>query len=324
VDYLPTAAAAASIAVALDVDRNLDRAVLAAFGRGAPVADEGVRSGAIRYLREIEDKASQAYGKHKSVRSDIPRRLRVPLSGSRRAGAWLASDAMLSLLLRKEPEAGRYGVAVVLDALVPEACTTLASESIRRIEFVMRRLSLAALRQVSRNVDIDRWREACVWVTSILEYGDALTELVTLTGSQVSVIPSPLRPLIPLTGLLNGQDGSTRNAPGFRTAILGLVGAALTATRRRTSSAREAAAVYRMETPKLRAIADLARDLPERWRPALALGSGPVFLSQLPDEECKQAIDHTRRWMSAHSVAARILLPNGNLPPLGGGNPATK
>ena len=318
VHYLPTApAAAAALAVALDTDRNLDRAVLAAFGRGAPITDEGVRAAAKRYLREIENKARQAYGAHSSIRSDIPRRLRVPLTGSRRAGSSLESEAMLALLLGEQPRFKQDAPGLALDALVPEASATLRSKNSRWIEFVVRRLTLAALRMAAQLIDVDRWRESCTWVTTVLDYGEALRVAVALTGSEMSAVPGPFAPLVLVVGLVDRQNDTKGRAPGFGTSVLGLVGAALTTTRRRAISARETAQACATETPKLRAIADLARDLPEGLRPALAFGSGPLYLAQLPAAEREAAISHTRQWMSDHPAATQMLLPGG-VPPIEG------
>jgi len=217
------------------------------------------------------------------------------------------SDAMLALALGEDPAAGKYGPALVLDTVAPEVEPHLTANAHRRIEFVLRRLSFAALRQVAQHIDENRWREACTWVTCVLEYSEALNELVTLTGSDLSGIPGPLTALVPAIQILDRYERSSNFAPGFRTAILGLVGAALTWTRRRARSAQESAALFALETPKLRAMSALARTMPEEWRPALALGSGPVFLAQLPDAEREQLIEHTKFWVEAHPRDAKLI-----------------
>jgi hypothetical protein len=313
VQYLPTApAAAAALAIALDADRNLDRAVLAAFGSGAPVADKGVRTAAVHHLRAVENTASKAYKKQGLTRSETPRRYRLPIPGSRLGGSSLVSDAVFALALGEKPQALSDGPGLALEALAPEADSALERDNRRRLEFIMRRLSLAALRQVAHRVDIDLWREASEWTGRVIVYGEVLSEFVALTGTEASTVPAPLSLLVPLINDLNRRTVDRSYAPGFRTAILGLVAAALIRTRRRTRLAKEMATACAAETPKLRAMARLSRELPERWRPALALGSGAAFLAQLPTQEREEAMARTRQWLDEHAIESRVLLVEGS------------
>jgi hypothetical protein len=309
--YLPSApAAAAALAVALEVDRNLDRAVLAAFGAGAPIPDKRVRAAAVHCFREMENVVHTAKGQQKARRSDIPRRLRVPLKGARRADAFLQSDALLALMLGDEPLSGVTGPSFALDAVAPEVPSTMTQDATRRFEFVMRRLSLAALRSYVQIVDVDRWREACAWVTAALGFADALRELAEVTNADPSDFPGLISPLIPIIRVLNRNDIDGNFSPGFRTAILALVAAMLTATRRRTAVARESVATFLDQTPKLRAMNDLVSTLPEEWRPTLDPVTGPVFLARLPEAEREQALAHTRRWLDEHPLQADVLTSN--------------
>jgi hypothetical protein len=299
--YLPTApAAAAALALALDDDRNLDRAVLAAFGAGAPIPDEGVRAAAVHCFRAMENVARIAGGHQATRRSDIPRRYRVPVSGSRQGGASLLSDAVLALLLEGKPLSGTTGPSFALDAVAPEVPDTLTPDATRRFEFVVKRLSLAAIRRYVRIVDVDRWREACGWMTGVFDYAYAASELAEATGSDPSQVPAPIAPLIPMMKVLDSNGITTNTSPGFRTAILGLVAAMLTVTRRRAGIARESVATCVAEAPKLRAMTELVRSLPEELRPTIDPTKGLVFLARLPKEDRERALTHTRRWLDEH------------------------
>ncbi len=176
--YLPTApAAAAELALALDVDRNLDRAILGAFGAGAPIPAEGVRAAAEHCFREMENVARRSRGHQAFRRSDIPRRHRVPVAGTRTADASLQSDAVLSLLMDEVPLSGDTGPSFALDAVAPEVPELLSRDTMRRFEFVVKRLSLAAIRRYVRIVSVDRWQEACGWMGDVLDYAQAASAL---------------------------------------------------------------------------------------------------------------------------------------------------
>jgi len=318
VHYLPTApAAAAGIALTLDVDRNRDRAVLAAFGTrdafpsGAPVAEKGVRAAAQRELIAMENLMRRAYkkqrdGLHLRSRSEIPRNLRVPLRHSREAGSPLVSDALLSICLGEEPVSMKDGAGFLLDECAAEASEQMTTDQRRRIEFIVRRVSFAGLRRVANHVDIERWREACGWAATAVAYGDAMSEVLDLTGADPSTA-GPMAPLAALTASWRRWESKSGRAPGYRNAVLGLIAATLVWRPRRVQAARETAAAMVPATTRMHAITRCARDFPARWRPALAAGSGPLFIAELSDAERDELHAFTRAWLDEHPADARLI-----------------
>jgi hypothetical protein len=318
VHYLPTApAAAAGIALALDVDRNGDRAVLAAFGTremfptGAPVAEQGLRIAADHTLHAMQELGRRGYKQLRDEerlrsRSEIPRKLRVPLRHSREGGSALVSDAVLSILLGEEPEARKYGAALVLTEFAAEAAEQMPADDRRRIEFIVGRVSLAGLRRAARHVDIERWREACGWAAVTVAYSEDLAEVLDLTGADPA-LAGPVAPLARLAGVWRRWDGRSGRTAGYRNAILGLIAALLTWKPRRVRAARETIRAMEVGSVRLRAIARFARALPEHWRPAYAAGTGPLFIAELPAVEREELAAFTRGWLDDHPTDRKLI-----------------
>ncbi len=308
--YLPTApAAAAGIALALDEDRNLDRAVIAAFGSGAPVAEGGLRSAAGHVLRDAEEKFRRAYRLRDDSRSSIPRSERVPLRHSREAGSSIVTDAILAPLLGEEPVARRDAAGLAIEELAGEAAEVMTGDMRRRVEFVMGRFTFASLRRIVRHVDVGRWREACGWVRTVFECVLAADELVTLTGQDRSVL-GIIGPLAPLARRVRETDERARYADGYQVAVLGLIAASLTWRPRRLRAARETTEAMRAWAPYYRAVGALAADLPERWRPALGAG-GAAYLATLPQVERDDLAATIRSWREAHPAWSKALTVPG-------------
>jgi len=202
---------------------------------------------------------------------------------------------------------GATGPSFALDAVAPDVPDVLPPDSVRRFEFVVKRLSLAAIRRYVRIVDVDRWQEACGWMGDVLDYARAASELAEATGSDPSQVPAPIAPLIPMMKVLDANEFTTSAAPGFRMAILGLVTTMLTSTRRRAGIARESAATFAAETPKLRAMANLVNSLPKELRPTIDPTHGLVFLARLPEEDRERAMTLTRQWLADHPDQDRAI-----------------
>ncbi|HLW45218.1 MAG TPA: hypothetical protein VKR78_03300 [Acidimicrobiales bacterium] len=277
-------------------------AIVAAFGMNAPVAEKGLRAATCRKLVEIENKGRRAYARSATPRGSLPRSLRVPLK-SRTRGSEVVSDAVLSVLLGEEPMAGKYGASLVLDELAPEATQHMASDQFRRVEFIVRRVSLAVLRRSAAHVSIERWKEACGWVVTTLEWATAADEFLTLTGGDRAAL-GITRPLVPLAAMLRRADEQAKYAPGYQVAMIGLVGAAIMWSPRRMRRARETVNAMAAWVPHLRALGRLAADLPERWRPALAAG-GPVYMASLPEAEREELARAIGRWRDEHPAWGR-------------------
>lgn len=304
--YLPTApAAAAGIALALDTDRNIDRAVIAAFGSGAPIAETGLRSAIVHVLRQVEEKFRRAYGLRNVPRSSVPRSERVPLRHSREAAASLVADAILAPLLDERPLAGRDATAFAIEELAGEAAEVMTPDVRRRIEFVMGRLGLASLRHAARHVDVDRWQEACGWVHVVVDWGSAIDELVTMTGQDRSTL-GIAAPLAPLIRWLREADERAHYAGGYQVAMMGLVVAAMTRSPRRVRLARETVEAMPAWARYHRAVAALVADLPERWRPALAAGGG-AYVAALPEQERDDLLARIRAWREEQPEWSEVL-----------------
>jgi hypothetical protein len=304
--YLPTApAAAAGIAVAVAADRNLDRAVVAAFGSGAPVAEKGLRSATYHALGQAEEKFRSAYRLRNVPRSEIPRSERVPLRHSREAGASLVTDAILAPLLGEQPLVGSKATAYAIEELASEAAEVMTPNVRRGVGFVMGRLTFASLRREARHVDVDRWQEACGWVHVVVDWGSAIDELVTMTGQDRSTL-GIAAPLAPLTRWLRETDGRARYAGGYQVAMLGLIAAAWTWRPRRLRVAREIVEAMPAWARYHRAVAALAADLPERWRPALAAG-GAAYVAALPEPERDDLLARIQAWREEQPEWSKVL-----------------
>ena len=120
VQYAPDAGrVVAAIAEALDEDRSMERAILDVFGRGFPVPEKAVRRAYRGHLLDVEDATKRAWSKRHLPRSEVPRSLRFPLKGSRKAGSSVITETFLSVLLGKDLPGGSYGISAAVTELIP-------------------------------------------------------------------------------------------------------------------------------------------------------------------------------------------------------------
>jgi hypothetical protein len=59
--------------------------------------------------------------------------------------------------------------------------------------------------------------------------------------------------------------------------------------------------------PKVEAAAALALSLPERWRPAAAPFTGPVYLANMDNNEREELIVTAKAWMAGHPSLASAM-----------------
>jgi hypothetical protein len=314
VRYLPGAPqVAAEIALALDAERDLDVAVLAAFGSGAPVAEKGVRAAAHRVLQQSENKARVVYAKSRfKRRSDIPRSLRVPINGSRRADAGMVSDTLLSMLVGEEPVVKMGAADRVLRAFVDEGELDTPTR-LPVLRFAVSRFSFAALRQFAHNVDIQEWRRGTIAVSSVVDWVLSVSKVCDLTGVPWLNAPGPQGRSLTLLRSILLRPAIEERPSGYLVALWGLLVAALTTgSVRRSRAYREVTTRFEYEGARWRAALALVEDTPERWRPALAPASGPAFLAQMSESERTSLMAHTRQWVASHKTEGSAL----NQPPI--------
>lgn len=307
--YLPDApAAAAGIALALaDGPRDLDLAVLAAygnavaFGTGEPPAFEGVRLACRHYLRDAEGASREAWAYRGKPRSAVPKRLRVPFKGSRRSGAAVVSDTLLSVLLGIEGSVTTEHLAYTVEEFLPEATPVLAGgDGRRRLRSIMTWLSLAALRRSIDKADPGRFAEACRNAAALIGYFSVVSDLTRATGSDAAALPTPVGQL---ASIVQSGLSMTKGPLGVQVVVLGLVfyvTADSSHARRQMTEAAEGAANYLPHMSAQLAIAEL---LPEHLRPAMGL-NGAVFQAQLPQEDRELVQKTTREWLDRHPAIA--------------------
>jgi hypothetical protein len=309
VRYLPEAPpAAAALASVLAEDRNLDVAILAAFGRRAPVAEAGVRIAADHYLRAVENRAAQAWRHRFEPRSAVPWRQRLPMQGSRQSGASLVSDGALAILLGRQPRAGADSIALVAEGLLGVNGAHAVAQS-RAVRLVLKRVSLAALRRGARYVDFGRWQSGAVFADNLLRWLHLVGELESLTGATAPAQPGHIgRALVTLIDARR-QMACRSNPTGLDVAVIGLgVGLVTVGSTKRTRAVSELATLLGVEVRRFSAVVAATKALPERWRPAYGFASGITWLAELPKVEREELMAHMRAWLADHSEEAAALL----------------
>jgi hypothetical protein len=156
---------------------------------------------------------------------------------------------------------------------------------------------------------MERWRQARGAVSSMMEWIDSLDQLADLTGSPWPELPGRDGRSLSLVRRLRMTMAGRRDRPdGFEAAIFSLVlVAVLAGSTRRTRQMLETAAMYGTQVSYFKAATSLVVDTPSEWRRAFALGTGPAFIAELPEQERDQLIAQTRRWLSDHPMQAKEL-----------------
>lgn len=308
VQYLPTApAVAAGLALALNEDRDLDRAVLDVFGTPLPVPEKAVRAAYVHVLQKLEGPARKGWGRGRASkkRSDLPRSLRTPVPHPHQGDHWKISDTVLSVLIGETPLTGNVGAGVAIEELLGELAPTDAGDKQRMVD-LLGCLKLAAVRRTAAKGNMDRIAESCAHVRSLVGYAEAMDELCRITDGKVSAIAGPDGILLAFSGWLASLSVFRRQ--GARIALFGLlfevVGTTGGGRRQLGEEARAAIAL----TDQCIAVTALAESLPDNWRPALAPVTGSVYLATLPQGERDELADTIRRWRLANPTADRALL----------------
>ncbi|MHB8671749.1 MAG: hypothetical protein ACYDAD_14515 [Acidimicrobiales bacterium] len=309
-EYRRPEAVEAAVALAISLsepgNRNLDRAVLMAFARGAPIPEAGVVAAYRHYLQKMEINGGRLWKHRDRPRSEVKRSLRLPIPGSRRGDAGLISDALLAILLGDEPRGGSLGVDLAVDALLPEATPWLTSQLSRRVDAraLIGRLSLAALRLVAREAKVGDLREACVTVRALIEYSESVSAILSATGESAETLPSPIDLLVPV--LIRAAGYESRD---LAVAMLGLILVALTPKRSARRHVKETADVCAKWLPHLRAIRALSEAIDPKWRPCLAAGTGLLRQAQLPQAERDALAAWIRQWQADNPALGPGLIP---------------
>lgn len=305
--YLAEApAVAAAIARSLHDSRNLDDAVLNVYGEavgyneGPPPDFQGVRAALVRHLERSRDAAAQAWRYRGKARSEVPRRLRMPFDGSRRASSYVVSDAVLSALLGVSDEHDDAVVEYAVGEFVPEVAEAVPANELRqRLPRAMGSMSLAALRRAANSAEPTEFARRCRQMAVLHEYCEALLQVVQLTTGGRAALSPPLDALATLSGAT-----SRIPAPrGIRVVILAISAYAHAADQPSQRAIREYAIAAEPHVDAMRASAEIAKTLPAHLRPALAPGSGPIFLSQLPRVDREAVHETVRSWIEAHPWA---------------------
>jgi hypothetical protein len=325
--YLPTAPAiAAELAIALDTGpRNLDQAILTVFGDAATndaiirPADEGVRNAYIHYLQGAEDRMKPAWLHRGKKRSEIPRRFRMPVAGSRQQGAHLVTDTLLASMLGKELPHGEAGAEITVGQFLPAELTGRLGEDERATAVsILAGLNLAALRRAIKKADLDRVFEAVRCVAITTEYAESLRRLCALAPAETPPqLPPPIDLLVvaagaPAFNAVRGLKG------GLMYAVTGLTAYARVTTRSGIRELEDATIAMEAELPRLRAALALADHLPAPWKCAMAPGYAAPFMAALHNDERQRVIKTVREWMDSHPEEGAALIPDSEALPPGG------
>lgn len=298
---------AAALALALSEDRNLDVAVLRAFGRGAPVAEAGLRAAVQHYLGDVEHKAERAWQRRFDPRSEIPWRQRLPVPESRRSGASLVTDGALAVLLGSKPVPGIPSTALMAEGFFGAEAGDVVAQS-RAMRLVLGRMSLAWLRRGAQHLPLESWEAGAAFADAMLRWLDLVGRLEVFTGAR---FPKQQR-LGSVVGLLveaRRRLGLGALPAGVDVALLGLgLGLVTHGSSKRTRSMRELTGALAVELPRYAAGVAAAEALPERWRPAFGFASGPAFIAALPTKEREALMGQFRRWLDGHPDEAAVLL----------------
>jgi hypothetical protein len=309
--YLPSAPmVAAALAVALDDGpRDLDLAVLAAYGNavsygiGAEPALDGVRGAFRHYSRKVEKPAWEAWKHRGKARSDVPRSRRIAFPGSRLADSYLVSDSVLATLLGVEDDTlpAEVRIEVAATTLIPEASTAL--EEPKRLGRIAGMLALGALRRHAEKVDSRDLSSSCRDMAALVDYCEALTSLINITGGDSKRLPEPLSQIVPM---MNRAVRIMKIPRGAGITILGLCASSLKIVLSRSEAGRiaEAAQAAKGRLEELRATVAITEALPGPLRPALGL-DGVLFQAQLSETDRSLIHQAINTWMNTHPTEAR-------------------
>lgn len=296
---------AASLAIALADDRNLDRAILAAFATGAPVQEKGLRSAARHYLRDFANKAHEGYADRYTSRTAMRRAMLSVFRASLHTDIGRITDALLSLALGKRPDAGRGATTLVFDAIFTSACAdsgVMESKVHRRASFIMTRGSSSMLNQLANRIEVGRWREGCQQVHVLLEYSLLHAELVKRTGTSIADLPQPF-------GVLDAMVASLWSLPSFKrssetyVALMGLVVAGLTLNRHYAQAMVGFTNRCLKEIPCLEMLISFANDVPPQWLGSLSPVEGRTmaFIDELSASEREEFHAYAYEWRDRHT-----------------------
>jgi hypothetical protein len=311
------------LALALDLVRDLDRAALIAFARGAPVPEAGLVSSYVHYLQDAETKARLAWAQRDRPRSDVKPALRLPVAHSRRGDAVLVSDNVLALLLGKPLYPEREGAVIAIEGFlesmtppgIAETVVSGAPDSIARVAGLADSLALAVLRRLVRRSGVEQLRWGCDVARPLLEYGEVMARLLSFGGGAPVILPSPLDVLVPLLGAA-GDFASAKSrfeSPDLAIAVMALGLVCRCRTKRDRRELDEAAAACLTWLPVNRASLQLAGALPDKWHPAFVPGNAAVFLAGLPESEREELFVSVRGWLADHPAEAEALQANDQL-----------
>jgi hypothetical protein len=296
----------AAIALALDNDRNMDRAILDAFGRGiAGIPEKAVRRSYTKHLSDAENAIKRASKLKDVPRTQVPRSLRLPLKESRKGGSSLVTDAVLAILLGERPLAGSDGMTMVVEELAPEL-TPFYSEpdDKERLLQLASRLGLAGLRLVASRANLELLSRSCSDIRVLIEYSDALQRLVDVTGAHDVALPADVEKILKLVRAMNPVLGKSY---GVGVAVPGLILYTVVRTARARRHLRESINGYEASAPRLRIAAAAAESLPEKLRPALAPMRGSLYLAELSKEDRDQFFLVVAQWRADHPVEVALL-----------------
>jgi hypothetical protein len=326
--YAPEAAeTAALIRIYLDeTKRDLDKAVLGAFAEGASVPEKGLRAALCKCLHDMKLDAAAMWKEHDRPRSELPRRFRVPLA-TRGALGSLASDAVLAVLLGKEPMALRDTPMIILEAMFVEAIDDMAPalkpDLLATVSQDYSRMDLATLLRESRKVDIEKLRIACRQGQIISAYlaMELMLLLVSalacgMTGEELDALFSgPDRAPRLLAAAMGMKMGLSLFSDPSRAAVIGLELLVLSSRGKRAQEWQELADLYSIRLQFYVTLLGLMLCLrPLRLSEVL----GPI---QMSEEERDQCVEASIEWLLTHVKEIRAAFATPPVPNLDGEAP---
>jgi hypothetical protein len=269
---------------------SLDEALLVAMTEGLEVSHEGIAD-------SFGHLAGNAVRRLMLAKSPKKRSQRFTFPGPHEPNGGIARDAMLGFTTGTGHSHSLQTEALIERLSGPDALQYLQeNEGISRIHDALSNLALVALWRKVRESS----REDLAWASnvsrSMIEYALALSSFTELTGIAGQ---GPMNRALAQVGKRLRQVGVSHELGLAFLAPAVLIFLPSRAERKQLSESAESC---RKVLPSLRALTEVATDLPEDWRPCIGAGGLAVF-ARLPKNEADDLLACVREWLDTHPDA---------------------
>jgi len=266
---------------------SLDEALLVAMTEGLDVSHAGISDSFGRIVLKVLPRLRQA-------RSPKKRSQRFTLPAPHEPDEVIARDAILDFTTDIGPSH-----PIQTEALIHRLSGSDTVEYLRqtggvsRIHGALQNLAFVSLRNKVRDSSREDLRWAAELSRTVLEYAHVLSEFSELTGSERQ---SPLHRAISQVGTKLRQ---VRVSYDLGLAFLTPAILIFISNRSDRRQLDDVAKSCRREIPRLKAMTEIAAELPEHWRPCIGAGGLAAF-ARLPEEEADELLARVRQWLDAH------------------------